>query len=779
MEASLTGGGAAWASGVLDRLERGFGPEELSLLARDGRCSVLVRVVATSAADALVRASARWDDAARAVELPQWQLARAEVVTVEEFDREHAGNSGRQLGAGSGGGRARAGAGIDDERDERSRELRAHERLADELLAEELLARALRDSLTGLVSRELFTDRVRSVLADEPSVVDEWVVFDVDLDHFGALNRTGGAAVADRILAVLAARICEVPEHALVARFGGDEFAVLLHSKVPGQADEAAARLLDIVRAPVQVEGRRFAVTASVGIASRAQMTYPDDLVREARVAMCHAKADGGNCARRIDPGVSVDVRRIDFDSDPAPDRWANVLLLERAALAANECQTLEDAAAIVLQQVCAHTGWPLGHLNLASDTGDCMEPTAIWYTGGPDRFHEFRAACEATSLRAGEGAAGRVLQTAQVACIADMTSARSFPAAVASAGGAVGITTAAAFPILVGRDVVAALEFFGSGERRVSDSLRDIMHGVCAQLGRVAERSRAQSALARSEERYRTLADSVPVLLWMTGPNGRSTTFNREWQEFTGRGNGEEARDCWIACVHPDDAERCDEAFQTAIAGRQPFQLDYRLRRADGEYRVISGCGRPIGEGDDFHGYVGAGVDVTDRRRAEAAVRDSEARFRALLANCGAMVTLLGADGTVIADYQGGTEGMGYPEGSATGRLGFEFLHPDDRQAAIDAFAVCLTSPGVSVPFQCRVRHADGPWRWVDAVGTNRLDYPPVGAIIISAVDISQRKALERRLAAAERRYRQTADLAAIGLAGLEAFVGEGSLAD
>ncbi len=751
---------------MLDHLQQVLGAHQPSIGADHGRCSVQIQVAATSAADALISASARWTDAARTVDMPQWQLVRAEVKTVEECEREGTNDSRRPPVA------VGPCAGADADRGHRENGR------ADKLLAEELLSRALRDGLTGLVSRELFTDRVRSVLADEESG-DEWVVFDVDLDQFASLNRTAGAALGDRVLAVLSARMCEVPEHALVARLGGDEFAVLLHGVAPGDADEAASRMLQIIRAPVLVEGHTFAVTASVGVASSGQMTYPDDLVREAGVAMCQAKADGGNCARRFDRRVSVDVRRLDFDSDPAPDRWANVLLLEQAALAANEYETLEDAAAIVLRQVCAHTGWPIGHLSLVSCTGDRVEPTRIWHTGGPDHFREFRQVCEATSMGPGEGVAGKALETAQFTCGADMAGKPHFSAALAVVGDPVGIKAAAVFPILVGREVVALLEFYCSGKRRSSDSLRQVMKAVCGQLSRVAERSRAQAALARSEEKYRTLADSVPVLMWMTGPDGRVSMFNREWLEFTGRNQEEELRDRWSACVHPEDAERCHEAYRTAFALRQAFQLDYRLRRADGEYRIVAGCGRPIGEGDGFQGYVGAGVDVTDRRRAEAAVHHSEARFRALLGNSGAMVTLLGADGRVIADYQGGAEGMGYPEGSTTGRLGFDFLHPDDQQAASDAFALCLASPGVSVPFRCRVRHADGPWRWVDAVGTNRLDYPPVEAIIISAVDINEHKMLEHRLAEAEEKCRQATDLATMGLQGWEAFVTERSLSE
>jgi diguanylate cyclase (GGDEF)-like protein/PAS domain S-box-containing protein len=605
----------------LERLQQVLAPQRAVVVGREWRYRLQLHVIAMTEAEALFSAAARWRDAMQLIGLPTWPLAHAEVLTVEEFDRIQAEAPDRPprrdpISVGEGG---------DDQ-------------------ADDLLARALRDSLTGLAGRELFADRVRAALARDERVGEgeadtDWLVFVFDLDQFGAFNRFEGAVAGDRVLAVLASRISRVPEYTAVARLGGDEFAVLVRDRGAG-AEHIGVGLLEIIRAPIELADGAVAVTASVGAATSARMSYPDDLMRDAATAMCVAKADGGDCFRRYDPGVAVDDRRLEFDADPAPDRLANVLLLERAALAANECQSLEDAASIVLQQVCAHAGWPLGHLSLVDATGEMVQPTSVWHTAGPDHFEPFRQACDAIWLGSGQGAAGQALETGKLACIAEISSAPRFPAPLAAAAAEVGIRSVAAFPILVGSEVVAFLEFYCSGKRRIYEALREVMTGVCVQLGRVAERGRAQDAQ-----------------------------------------------------------------------------------------------------------------------------RDNELRLRALLATSGAMIILIGADGGVIADYPGTSGGLGYPQGSTSGRLGFEFVHPDDLARTAEAFRVALEHSGVGDPFRCRVRDADGAWRWVEAVGNNLLDYPPVRAIVISAVDIDERVMADENLAAAEERLSHAGEVSRLGL--------------
>ena len=740
------------AAGALDGLLHALRDQRATIVGNDDRYSLELRISALTEAEALFIATARWRDASQRQGLPEWRLARSEVLTVEEFEQE---------------------------RDDTDILPPVSSGVSFDILGDDLLPRALQDSLTGLVNRELFADRVRSALADEGPEATKWAVLVFDVDNFGSFNQTEGPAVGDRLLAVLASRISRIPEHIMVARLGGDEFAVLARRSAPGDVEKVASRLLDAIRAPVELAGRKVSVTASLGSATSANMSHPDDLIRDAAIAMCIAKADGGDCFRRFDAGVSVDVRRLDFDADPAPDRLAHVLLLERSALAANECQELEDAAAIVLGEVCAHTGWRVGHLRLVANTGEWVEATPIWHTRGPDYFKAFRKACDALSLGIGQGLAGRVLETGSPSSTIDVATSTRFPPSIAAAAASSGIRSGFAFPILVGNEVVAVLEFYSSGTGRLNDALSEVMAGVCSQLARVAERSRARDALARTEEKYRIFADSAPMLMWMCDVDGQCTLLNSAWVEFTGRPLEEELGEGWMAGIHPDDLARVLESFALSAEKRAPFEIDFRLRRADGEYRTMVDRGNPIGIGDFFQGFVGGCIDDTDRRRAEAAVRDSETRLQAMLATAGSIITLLDADGAVLADYQGTTEGLGYPAGSSTGRLGMEFVHPDDLPRIADAFAQVVAKPGLADPVHLRVQHADGTWRWVEAIANNLLEYPPVQAIVISAVDISKRMAAEDALAHSEERFRMADDVGPIGLWHWDLVSGERAWSD
>jgi PAS domain S-box-containing protein len=140
-----------------------------------------------------------------------------------------------------------------------------------------------------------------------------------------------------------------------------------------------------------------------------------------------------------------------------------------------------------------------------------------------------------------------------------------------------------------------------------------------------VTARREAESALRESEARFRNMADNAPVMIWVTDPSGECTYLNRQWGEFTGQGADTGLGHGWIQAVHPADREPAAKAFADANRRRVPLQLEYRLRRADGEYRWSFNSGAPrFGPAGQFLGFIGSVIDVHDRRQVEERQRQS-----------------------------------------------------------------------------------------------------------------------------------------------------------
>ena len=140
-------------------------------------------------------------------------------------------------------------------------------------------------------------------------------------------------------------------------------------------------------------------------------------------------------------------------------------------------------------------------------------------------------------------------------------------------------------------------------------------LNGVVFTLEDITESKSAEEVLRESESRFRVIADTAPVMIWMSDQDQSCSYFNQGWLEFTGRTLEQELGEGWRQGVHPDDLQQCLEIYTTAFNARQAFQLEYRLRRADGEYRQILDTGKPrfLPDGN-FAGYIGSCVDITER---------------------------------------------------------------------------------------------------------------------------------------------------------------------
>ncbi|MBE9226210.1 PAS domain S-box protein [Phormidium sp. LEGE 05292] len=147
-----------------------------------------------------------------------------------------------------------------------------------------------------------------------------------------------------------------------------------------------------------------------------------------------------------------------------------------------------------------------------------------------------------------------------------------------------------------------------------------------------ITEQKRAEAALRESEARFRHLADTAPVMIWMSDPSKLCNYFNKAWLDFTGRTMEQELGNGWVENIHAEDLQRCLHIYTSSFDARQEFKIEYRLRRFDGEYRWVFDRGIPRFTPDgEFLGFIGSCIDIDDRKQAEDRIRhlNEELEFR------------------------------------------------------------------------------------------------------------------------------------------------------
>ena len=273
---------------------------------------------------------------------------------------------------------------------------------------------------------------------------------------------------------------------------------------------------------------------------------------------------------------------------------------------------------------------------------------------------------------------------------------------------------------------------------------------GASAIARDISERKHQDAVLRESEERFRLMADSAPSLIWMSGTDKLCTYFNKPWLDFTGRSLDQEKGNGWVEGVHPDDVGRCMDIYTQAFDRQEEFRMEYRLRRHDGEYRWIFDIGRPRFNRDhSFAGYIGSCVDVTERRRAEEKVRESEERLR-LAAQMGKMFAY---DWDVASDFVLRSEEapaiLGIPSDSfrTTHAQVLARVHPEDRARLISLIA-SLTPEKPNITADGRFLRPDGSVLWLERTGRAFFDEQGRMVRMIGMIaDITERKMSEEAL--------------------------------
>jgi PAS domain S-box-containing protein len=276
------------------------------------------------------------------------------------------------------------------------------------------------------------------------------------------------------------------------------------------------------------------------------------------------------------------------------------------------------------------------------------------------------------------------------------------------------------------------------------------------------AERSEAETRAREAEQELRLTVDSVPALIARYRPDGFMDFRNKNWREYTGlsRDNSEGRR--WGSALHPDDEEIVGRKWLEHIATGEPFDLEQRLRKADGEYRWHRVRRVPLrDEMGEVTKWYAIAFDVDDRKRAEDALRTSEANLakarhelQLIIDTVPVLVLRHRADGIIDYVNEVGRIYSGLTTTTWTTRTSI-ITHPDDVPKLEAAWKVGLVT-GESFESEVRLRRADGEYRWFV---TRRVPLRQNGEVIAwyaATYDIEDRKQAERELIESERRLRE-----------------------
>ncbi|WP_374943470.1 PAS domain S-box protein [Sphingomonas sp.] len=284
-----------------------------------------------------------------------------------------------------------------------------------------------------------------------------------------------------------------------------------------------------------------------------------------------------------------------------------------------------------------------------------------------------------------------------------------------------------------------------------------------------VTDQRIAQAAIQASEQRFRAFTEAVPNQVWSATPDGRVDWANQRTYEYGGYDEARLLQDGWKRRLHPDDLAHAAAVWQAALADGTPYEVEFRLRRADGAFRWHLARAMPLhDEGGAIVRWIGTNTDIDDERAARRQLAELNAtledrveqrtreRDRAW-ANSQDLQAVVDPDGRLRAANGAWATILGYAPADVIGRVHLDLVHPDDRGASARALG---TDAGNTLPaYENRMRHADGSWRWVSWVAA-----PDEGLVYASGRHVTAEKAAAAALEAAQDQLRQAQKMEAVG---------------
>lgn len=265
---------------------------------------------------------------------------------------------------------------------------------------------------------------------------------------------------------------------------------------------------------------------------------------------------------------------------------------------------------------------------------------------------------------------------------------------------------------------------------------------------------------IEESESRFRDVANTVPVLIWMAGPDKLRNFFNTAWLNFTGRTVEQENGNGWVVSIHPDDLEKSMSIYTDAFEHRKDYGMEYRLRRHDGEYRWISAKGVPrFTASGSFEGFIGACMDIHEQVIYQQKLKEDEERLNIIIeaSELGNWELDLETKQVTYSDRY--IEILGHLKGEKLSHQEIvKHLHPDDLGIRDAAFKVAYETG--MLHYESRIIWPDKSLHWIEGKGKVFYDDKGRPVKMIGTVrDITEEKNYQQQLKEREEKFRLLAD--------------------
>lgn len=274
-----------------------------------------------------------------------------------------------------------------------------------------------------------------------------------------------------------------------------------------------------------------------------------------------------------------------------------------------------------------------------------------------------------------------------------------------------------------------------------------------------ITEQKNSFLALEESEERFKMIANSAPVMIWMSGTDNFSDFFNTSWLNFTGKTIEQEIGDGWLNDLHPDDVDACIKQYEKSFNARESFNIEYRLKRHDGTYRWISDNAVPrYTSNGDFVGYISACMDIDDARKFSEQLQQRELLFKTIsnASPVGLWMTDKDAKNVFVNDTW--IEWTGMPMKEQLGMGWLDKVIDEDKQNSIELFKQAFNNKE-KYSTEFRIFTYNGSIRWCLTEGSPYYDINNEFAGYAGSVtDITERKMVEKELE--EKVIKRTAEL-------------------